>query len=79
MRPGQFAARGRTLDESREVGRAHHVEVDVEPNAAAFLLGQGPDMVARADEAALLGAPEREPQALSGWAGQLQRRFEDRG
>src|SRR5262245_36273356 len=68
-----------SVNEAREVGRADHVEVDIERDVPAKLLGQGSHMMARADEAALLCTPECEAHAAAGLGrtlGQLQRRFE---
>jgi hypothetical protein len=71
--------RSRTLNEAREVGRADHVEIDIERDVTTHLLGQGSHVVAGADEAALLCAPECEAHATAGLRrppGQPQRRFE---
>src|SRR5438876_10855099 len=68
-----------SVNEAREVGRADHVEVDIERDAPANLLGQGSHMVARANEPALLCTPECEAHATASLGrplGQSQRRFE---
>src|SRR5262245_24748864 len=74
-----ITGRSRTLNESPEVWRADHVEVDIKCNVPTHLLGQGSHMAAGTDEAALLCAPECETHATAGlgWAlGQSQGRFE---
>src|SRR5262245_37054571 len=68
-----------SVNEAREVGRTDHVEIDIERDAPPNLLRQGSHMVARADEATLLCAPEREAHATASLGrpfGQSQRRFE---
>src|SRR5712671_848378 len=54
-----------TLNKAREVGRSDHIEVDIQRDVPTHLLGQGCHMVAGADEAALLCAPECEAHATA--------------
>src|SRR5262245_45423551 len=74
-----ITGRSGTLKEARKVGRADHIEVDIQRDAPTLLLGQGSQMVTGADEAALLCAPECEAHASAGSGRSLcqsQRRFE---
>ena len=74
-----LSGRSRTLNESREVGRTDHVEVDIESDVPTHVLGQCAEMMAGADETALLCPPECEAYASAGSAwprGQSQRRLE---
>src|SRR5215813_8372009 len=74
--------RGRALNEAHEVGRADHVEIDVEHDVTTVIFGQTVDMLTRAHEALLLCSPEGETHATA-CSGRLprqsQRRFEHRG
>src|SRR5262249_40679960 len=73
-----IACRGGALNKAREVGRADHIEIDIQRNVPTHLLGQGCHMVAGADEAALRCPPECEADASAGLGrslGQSQRRF----
>jgi hypothetical protein len=66
--PAREVAAERVLDRAAVVDlrlavrRPHHVEVEVGGDPAAFGVVEAVDVAARADEADLLGAPEREPQ-----------------
>src|SRR5438094_989734 len=48
----------RAANETGEIGRADHVEIDINRDLPALLLRQGGDVVARADQATFLCAPE---------------------
>jgi len=50
--------RSRALNEAHEVGRADHVEIDVEHDVTTLIFGQTVDMLTRAHEALLLCSPE---------------------
>src|SRR5262249_39802790 len=74
-----ITCRSGTLNKAREVRRADHIKIDIQPDVPTHRLGQGCHMVAGAEEAALPGAPEGEAAARAGWVrplGQSQRRFE---
>src|SRR5262249_28323639 len=74
-----ITGRSGTLNEARKVGRADHIEVDIQRDVPTHFLGQGFHMVAGADKAALLCAPECEAQVTAGFGRSLcqsQRRFE---
>src|SRR5262245_11390656 len=60
-----------TLKEARKVGRADHTVVNLQRDALTLLLGQGSQMVAGADEAALFCAPECEAHAIAGFGRSL--------
>src|SRR5262249_51771495 len=74
--------RSRALNEAHEVGRADHVEIDVEHDVTTVIFGQTVDMLTRAHETLLLCSPEGETHATA-CSGRLphqsQRRFEHRG
>src|SRR5262249_2453010 len=53
-----ITCRSGTLNKAHEVGRGDHIKIDIQRDVPTHLLGQGCQMVAGADEAALLGAPE---------------------
>src|SRR5262249_6672708 len=61
-----ITCRSGTLNKAREVRRADHIEVDIQRDVPTHLLGQGCHMVAGADEAALLCAPECEADTTAG-------------
>ena len=64
--------------EPARVGGAHHVEVDVDRDPPPRRLVEGADVVARAEEPALLRAPERKPDRPA-LLREAQGRLEDRG
>src|SRR5215510_3404425 len=57
--------RSRALNEAHEVGRADHVEIDVEHDVTTVIFGQTVDMLTRAHEALLLCSPEGETHATA--------------
>src|SRR5262249_55893996 len=72
----------RALNEAHEVGRADHVEIDVEHDVTTVIFGNTAAMLRRPHEALLLCSPEGETPgtACSGrLPHQSQRRFEHRG
>src|SRR5436309_1950944 len=78
----RIIGRSRALNKADEVGRADHVEIDVERNVTTFIFGQSVEMATRADEALLLCSPEDEAHASASsdrLPGQSQRRFEHCG
>src|SRR5262249_19859015 len=71
--------RSGAADETSEIGRADHVEIDIDSDRSALIVRQRVDVVARADQATLLRAPECEahaPAVLCRLLRQSQRRFE---
>src|SRR5215831_5377220 len=59
----RMIGRSRALNEAHEVGRADHVEIDVEHDVTTVIFGQTVDMLTRAHEALLLCSPEGETHA----------------